>query len=91
MGGGGDKAGGGCLPACLPFIFPLLICSDEEAAISQSRRGAECAHIGLEIEFIVVIIPDHDEAVGPHTYMLVLAVEVSQSAASPTMSNPVES
>lgn len=80
-------------PPCL-FIAPtplLLICNDEEAAISRRRRGAARAHTALEIEFIVVISPHHDEAAGPHTHMLVLAVEVSQSAASPTMSNPVES
>lgn len=52
------------MSAGLPFISPLLICSDEGAAISRSRRGAECAHIGLEIEFFVVIGPDRDEAAG---------------------------
>lgn len=54
---------------------------------TQSRVHTD----GPEMEFIVIIIWDHDEAARPHTYMLVLAVEVSQSAASPTMSNPVES
>lgn len=49
---------------------------------------------GPEMELIVIntlspfkIMMKHR----PHTYILVLAVDVSQSAASPTMSNPVES
>lgn len=86
----GEEGGRGGRPAFSPPLL-LLICNDEEAAISRRRRGAARAHTALEIEFIVVISPHHDEAAGPHTHMLVLAVEVSQSAASPTMSNPVES
>lgn len=67
---------------------PPLIFNDEEAAISRCRRGAARAHTALQIEFIVVICPI---MMRPHTHMLVLAVDVSQSAARPTISNPVES
>lgn len=89
---GGREGEGGPYPAChSPPSPPLLICNDEEAAISRCRRRAARAHTALEIEFIAVICPHRDEAAGQHTHMLVLAVEVSQSAASPTMSNPVES
>lgn len=46
---------------------------------------------GPEMEMIVILFYhlNHDEA--SHTHMLVFAVDVSQSAARPTISNPVES
>ncbi len=86
----GSKRGGSA------FHFTLFICHDwvkkkKKAAISRCRRGAECIRMdrkwnSLSLSPFKIMMKN-----GLHTHILVLAVDVSQSAASPTMSNPVES
>lgn len=87
---GGVKEGG--LPFISSFSFAMIEWGKKkEAAISRCRRRAECIRMdrkwnSLSLSPFKIMMKN-----GPHTYILVLAVDVSQSAASPTMSNPVES
>lgn len=60
------------------------------ADAEQSARYAR-NRIWNHIVIITIIVMMRQAAAAACTHMLVLAVDVSQSAASPTMSNPVES